>query len=253
MSLIPSESYSFPDHFTTTIVPSRQPDKVREVAPKARKEPMIVPLPNPSPGRAAAPQRIPSEVPIAPPNPALVRATAPPPRISNPTARKNEPAPILKSKPAAAARVPAMDPPRPAQNGNTTVSAPAASNVIHMTPVRRAPQPPQKIQPPVPPTKSRPAPVDTTSQADFFELFAPSADGTPAKRRREMKFRRFIAAESATLAVLLPLAVLGVLFHPANVGLRWILNIFTIASAIVAAVIPILFYAVVPTLPEIER
>jgi hypothetical protein len=46
MSLIPSESYSFPDHFTKTVTPSRKPkNEEPEVAPveTRRKRPSIVP------------------------------------------------------------------------------------------------------------------------------------------------------------------------------------------------------------------
>jgi len=38
MSLIPSESHSFPDHFTSTVVPSRRPKK-------AKPEPVLAVIP----------------------------------------------------------------------------------------------------------------------------------------------------------------------------------------------------------------
>jgi hypothetical protein len=254
MSLIPSESYSFPDHFTTTVVPSRRPKKEERQAPAdVRKAPLIVPLPNPAPQSAAKLQRNGSDVAVAPPNPALIRATAPPTRIPTPNVPKHAPAPILKNKPAAAARVPAMDPPPPVGSLVALVSTPPASNVIQMMPARATPEPVRKVQPAPAPIRPRPTPIVTTSQADFFELFAQNADETLAKRRRRMKFRRFIALESAAVAILLPLATVGVLYQPSNAALHWILNIFTIASAITAALIPILFYALTPTLPEIER
>ena len=68
-----------------------------------------------------------------------------------------------------------------------------------------------------------------------------------------MKFRRFVAYESAALAVLLPLAIVGLSHPPDNAVWLWIVNISTIASAIAAVLIPILFYAITPTLPEIEE
>jgi hypothetical protein len=68
-----------------------------------------------------------------------------------------------------------------------------------------------------------------------------------------MKFRRFLACETVALAVLLPLAIVGLSHRPSNAALLWVLNISTIASAIAAALIPIFFYAFTPTLPEIEE
>jgi hypothetical protein len=90
-------------------------------------------------------------------------------------------------------------------------------------------------------------------QTDFFQLFAQGDETTLLKRRRKMKFRRFVTCECAALAVLAPLAIVGLSHRPANVALLWTMNILTIASAAAAALIPILFYASTPTLPEIER
>ena len=73
------------------------------------------------------------------------------------------------------------------------------------------------------------------------------------RRRRQMKFRRFIACEVAALVVLVPLVILGLTRSITSPALHWLMNLFTIAAAISAAVIPIVFYAFTPTLPEIER
>src|SRR5437667_12791554 len=88
MSLIPSESYSFPDHFTRTVVPSRKP-KNEEPEPvpleTRRKKSAIVPLLDPEVRPPTAPRLNPepirSKTPVAAPNPALRRSGAPPPRI----------------------------------------------------------------------------------------------------------------------------------------------------------------------------
>ena len=70
---------------------------------------------------------------------------------------------------------------------------------------------------------------------------------------------RLVLASAAGLlteiavAILLPLATIGIMRHPSNAILTWILNISTIAAAFAAALIPILFYAATPTLPEIDR
>lgn len=244
MSLIPSESYTFPDHFTTTIVPSRKLKKDQAVESR-REKPAIVPLPDPEP--TVRHQKL-ETAPSPRPNPALLRATAPPPRIPDSTIAKQHPAPILKPRAVAATRAPAMDP-APMRN-----LAPAVQNVIQMPSPRVVHQPTQIVQHTAPPApRPRPAAVVATSQADFFELFAQTGDGTLAKRRRKMKFRRFLACESVALAILLPLAIIGLSHRPSNAVLLWIMNFSTIASAIAAALIPIFFYAVTPTLPEIER
>ena len=297
MSLIPSESYSFPDHFTKTVVPSRKPKNVdTEQAPveTRRTKPSIVALPDPEPAPAMAkqsPQPM-RKVASPAPNPALRRASAPSPRIPSVPARKIAISPTLKPK-ASSPRVPPMDPTPATNNGNGAAPVvpeslmPPAQNIIQMIPtplpVRpRSAAPPQKLptqsrprvapaklvaaasaarvspvqivqRPAPPPPKPRPAPVVATSQADFFESFAQNGDGNLAKRRRKMKFRRFVTCESVALAVLLALAIVGLSHRPSNAVVLWIMNISTIASAIAAALIPIFFYAFTPTLPEIEE
>ena len=84
-------------------------------------------------------------------------------------------------------------------------------------------------------------------------MFAQSGETALSKRRRKAKMRRFIVCESIAVAVLMPLAILGLEHRPENAALLWIMNILTIASAVVAALIPIFFFAFTPTLPEIER
>ncbi len=68
-----------------------------------------------------------------------------------------------------------------------------------------------------------------------------------------MKFRRFVICEAGALLVLVPLVIMGLTFNVSAPAIRWIMNLFTIAAAIGAVVIPIVFYAGTPTLPEIER
>jgi hypothetical protein len=124
------------------------------------------------------------------------------------------------------------------------------------------PEPPAKPVAPVKPARpvqgqsmhETPRPAATSNPpADLFEMFAQTGETALRRRRRKMKMRRFIACESAALAVLLPLALLGFARHPDNVALVWIMNISTIASAVTAALLPILFFAFTPTLPEIDR
>jgi hypothetical protein len=290
MSLIPSESYSFPDHFTSTVVPSRKPKNEQPVAKpvEMRKRPAIVPLPSPQVQPAPVVRRessepVRSKAPAPAPNPALRRVSAPPPRIPEAPVRKMSLPPTLKPKVRWNMRAPAMDAAPTADNGAEQIShAPPtvpAQNVIQMRPAR-VPRPPRMMPPPPadvvhpipePPAKPvapvkpatpvevqpvyeipRPAAV-SNPQADFFETFAQTGETAVSKRRRKTKMRRFIVCESVALAVLLPLAIFGLSHHPENVALVWIMNISTITSAVAAALLPIFFFALTPTLPEIER
>src|SRR5438309_9652209 len=72
MSLIPSESYSFPDHFTRTVTPSRRPKNEQpEAIPveTRQKRPSIVALPSPRP--QPAPVASPENSETVRPNPAI--------------------------------------------------------------------------------------------------------------------------------------------------------------------------------------
>jgi hypothetical protein len=257
MSLIPSESYNFPDHFTRTVVPSRKPkNEAPEPVPleTRRKRSAVVPLPDPEERPPTAPQinldPIRSKTPVAAPNPALRRRWT--------------------------TRAPAMDHPSLTSENGTASVAPitAARNLIPMNPTRVARPPrvmpmPQAsvvqnfalgplLEPIAPaqmrsvPAKPRPAAV-SKPRADFFAMFGQTGETALSNQRRKMKFHRFIVCESAALGALLALAIVGLSFDPTNAGVAWIINIFAIASAVTAALIPIIFYALTPTLPEIER
>jgi hypothetical protein len=284
MSLIPSESYSFPDHFTRTVTPSRPPKNAEpEAAPveMRRKNPSIVALPSrkPQPAPVSGPENseaVRSKRTVPVPNPALRRASAPPPRTPEATVRKIALPPTLKPKVRWNMRPPAVDSAQIANNGAEQLfngAAAPAQNVIQMKAVRHM-RPPRVMPPPKSPVPqnavpfrprptaiarpTRPAPGQiaetlrpaavSNPQGKLFEMFA-----TLSKRLGKAKMRRFIACESAALAVLLPLVILGMSWGPDNVALVWIMDISTIASAVAAALIPIIFFAFAPTLPEIER
>jgi hypothetical protein len=335
MSLIPSESYSFPDHFTKTVIPSREPKQEKPQPEKIHQKPAIVALPDPEPEfepefepiidsenefvedepvelplPVAPPPPVKQPVPVPRPNPALRRAHAPPPRIPDAPVRKLALPASLKPKVRWNNRAAPIDPATNRNNGNGNganerlPALPPAENVIPMKAPRPVPRPPQPVQPPrpappaavlqrpvqqsrpvpPPPVLQRPAqpppprkPVAVATQmrparpqplpappkpaprsvsipeADFFEVFAENGFEAANKRRRQMKFRRFVACEGAALLVLLPLVILGLTLNINAPALRWIMNILTIAAAVAAAVIPIGFYAFTPTLPELER
>jgi hypothetical protein len=176
MSLIPSESYSFPDHFTTTVTPARRPKQEKPEPEKPRKKPTIVALPDPEPEPvvAAEPEaEVLSEIwePEAPevkapppparvPNPAMRRAHAPPPRIPETPVRKIALPPTLKPKVRWNNRAPVMDPAanrnNNGHNGNgaseiPTAPLPPAQNVIPMKAARPAPAPTPRPPRPAPP------------------------------------------------------------------------------------------------------
>src|SRR5947209_14722075 len=318
MSLIPSESYSFPDHFTSTVMPSRKPKEQPQAQKLAPRKPAIVALPDPEPQpeletfvafepeleraitaeqeiepfiaadpapepelmaeiwepempevKAPAPPPAPAR-PASPPapNPALRRAQAPPPKIQEAPVRKIALPATLKPKVRWNNRAALIDPNRNGANGNGNGAhqpQPApAENVIPMKAARPAPppqslpisrpvqpqprilqspiqpapvlqrpaqpvavlqkqvQPPaarkpavarteaRPIQPKPAPTPAKPAPVVApASQADFFETFAEDGPELANKRRKRMKFRRFVTCEAAALLALIPLVILG--------------------------------------------
>jgi len=178
-----------------------------------------------------------------------------------------------------------MDHPSLTSENGTASVAPimAARNLISMNPTRvarsaRVMPPPQAsvvqnfapgplLEPIAPaqmqsvPAKPRPVAV-SNPRADFFAMLAQTREiamlaqtreTALSNQRQKMKFRRFIVCESAALGALLALAIIGLSYHPTNAAVVWIINISAVASAVTAALIPIIFYALTPTLPEIER
>jgi hypothetical protein len=101
------------------------------------------------------------------------------------------------------------------------------------------------------PVDQRPAAI-SQPQSDFFEMFAESGETALARRRRKMKMRRFIACEGLALGLLLPLVILGLSRELSSPAVVWSMNVITIAAAVAAAVIPIIFFAFTPTLPELD-
>jgi hypothetical protein len=138
--------------------------------------------------------------------------------------------------------------PRPAARVAPARPVPAPKQVPR-TPAKAAVQPVYKM-----PAKPAPRPAAIPNpQSDFFEMFAESNENVVLKRRHKEKMRRFVVCEGIAVGILLPLMILGLTVHAQNIALHWILNILTISAAVAAALIPILFFALTPTLPEIER
>jgi len=253
MSLIPSESYSFPDHFTSTVAASRKPKNVEKIAlptlkPKVRwnsRAPAMNPMPPvESDGDGNGAEQIVSEV---PPMPArnVIQPRRPPPLPKVLPRPENfvpaNPRPEVQPRP--------QNPPKNPWP-QTPVPIPTARPVARRVPP--VPNPTRLVPPPAVRQAQGHAPL-ATPQTDFFEMFAETDDTVVWQRRRAAKMRRFTVCESIAIGILLPLAVIGLLFHTENPALRWILNVLTISAAVVSALIPIIFFAVAPTLPEIER
>ena len=262
---------------------------IESLPPKpARRVEPFRPLPLP-----AAPVALPVRPRQVQPNPAMLRATAPPPKIPDAPVRKMPFPSSLKPKVRWNHRAPATDPAPVRQDSVESAPGVPPPNIIPMQPkaapappmrpvqppsrpaptARPAPPPPamrETFRPAAPPPKPAPVapekrpvqpkpvvqksqlPVAPNPQADFFEAFAESQEAA-MRRRQQMKFRRFIACEVAALVVLVPLVILGLTLNITAPAVRWLMNAFTIAAAISAAVIPIVFYAFTPTLPELER
>ena len=199
MSLIPSESYSFPEDFTRTLAASRKlknEDPESQPVESQRKKPAVGALPNPrgQPPRAAAVirengQPVRKLVPPMP-NPTLRRAAAPTPRTSG--VYKIAASATLKPKVGWNTRAPAMDP----NNGNGAEHfsyeplMPPAENVTQMTPPPVSPSPvmPRRenlVRHPVPvvgwskpvPGAPSPKPVSAAKAVQSFQV--PTAGENP--------------------------------------------------------------------------
>ena len=171
MSLMPSESYSFPDHFSRTISRARTVKDVRSVAPPVKPQP-----------RRAVERVVPS-------------AAALPARIEHGRPQKLKG--VMRVTPAVYADVP------------------------------RAREVEQKAAPGL----------------DF--------ESRPKGRRRH-GWLRFMVVELSAIAMLVPAAMLALSHYFADPALVLMLNIVTIIAAVFVVVMPIIFFALAPTLPHGE-
>jgi hypothetical protein len=70
--------------------------------------------------------------------------------------------------------------------------------------------------------------------------------------RRRNKVFGFIIAESSAIGLLLVAVAVALSFRPANPAWAWFIDIITIAAASGVAIIPILFFAIIPLLPRAD-
>ncbi len=170
MSLIPSESHSFPDYFSARISRARVVSEIKSLRPQIKLQPRRA--------RAAA---IPQD----------------------------ENGRVPKRKPLAR-----VDPVKPVH--------------VDLSPRRHI----HKV--------NRPIESDFQAEPDLDNM-----------RRR--KILRFVFAELITLAVLLPAAALALLHRLTDPNLILTANLVTIAASMIVAVLPIVFFAIGPTLPRGPR
>ena len=84
-----------------------------------------------------------------------------------------------------------------------------------------------------------------------MEMFA-EREARSNKPRRG-KFLRFMIAEAVALAALIPSATLVLTRYLTDPTLIMVTNIVAITAAITAAMIPIILFAIAPTIPRGDR
>ena len=261
--------------------PSATPEVVAETSIPAPVIERELPRPQKAPVPIARPAAVIRKSPV-PPN------LKPKPRWNTRAAAPVQPAPPSNNGGSKISPVKPTDqkmfPPRPVQpapparmvpSRPADVMQPPPNSVIESPPpdlrqilfahAGQAPAPPPESATPEPrqdvrstlrreaPNGTAPRPVMPASVRVNQEFdFETPVEAYPAKGRRRSKFARFIICEGATLAVLLPLAILGFCRVFSDPILVLLINILTIAAAVTAALIPILFFALAPTLPRDE-
>jgi hypothetical protein len=239
MSLIPNESYSFPDHFL------RAQSRARAQHQK----------------NSAAPAKKPRE---STPSRPVVRAPAPieraPVAVERPPAPVDRPLASVEPAPAPIARAPVpiirapVTPPRAA--------APPVKVKPNVRPRGLTPRPTAAAKPARPAFVPRPASQPKIAKSarheaapaveEFqFDLF-PEKTHRRANRPHRGKLLRFFLFEGLAALVLIPCAILIFLRYLTDPTLITVTNIAAIASAIALAIIPIVFFAIGPTLPRGE-
>ncbi len=327
MSLIPEESYSFPDYFVRTVRCSKKPGEKILPSSAARPGPHSEPIPEPpAPGSEARREKV-SPLPEAKPEERRTVSQSPPespvPRAEAPRERKLIPAPPeaklekrptvsqtppqgTREMPRSVTPLPPMVKREPARTNipaavhlkrkvryNTHLVAPEQgpadkkevplANPLNGVPQKRelprsrdpvqpvkvnkvpnhavqvsAPRPAatgiqpssQRPAPPVAPVSIRAAADVSAAEQIEFELSDPGPF-YPGKSRR--KLVRFLVCEAIAIGALVLFAIFGLsrTFSGRAAGLY--INIFTIAAAVAATLIPIFFYAIGPTLPRDDR
>jgi hypothetical protein len=241
MSLIPSESLSFPDDFSRAISRARVLHEQERYARKNKRGKSAKRSEQPRAEIAPAPSMQPRPTLEANPTPEPVVAEpavtiAPPPQQPAPSER-----PLIARKPLL---------------GKTSASAVALKGKVR----------PAGVQTPAPArlTKAdRPAKVDVDlgQKAENRPVSATPRSGErerilplpPVQRRRRRKMQRFWKIEIPAGVVLAAAAAAGLTHQIHDSSALMALNIITIAAAFICVVTPIVLFAKTPTLPANER
>jgi len=250
MSLIPSESHSFPDDFSRNINRARVLNELQSAIPK--------PL---APQRAKPAEPLPKKP--TPPAP-LQMPAAPEPRASRPAPTVPEPrAPVpaaIEPRALSPARAPKPIPIVPRNgtakkfvangNGSAAVShrkrfGPARGSApVHVDLARNGANRVASARP----TTARPIP---DARSYRHQMAANAALRLKEDRRRRLT--RFLLLELISLFVLICAASLTVSHELTDSTLRLLTNILTMIAAAAVAIVPIIFFAVLPALPRDPR
>jgi hypothetical protein len=233
MSLIPNESYSFPDHFLRAQSRARAQHQKNLAAPakKIRESTPARPV-----MRAPAPiERAP--VAVEPPPTPVERAPVPIARAPAPIIR----APVTPQRAAApAVKVTPNVRPRGLTPRPTAAAKPARPAFVPRQPASQ-------------PKIAKPSRHEAAAAAEEFQFdLFPEKTHRRANRPHRGKLLRFFLFEGLAALVLIPCAVLIFLRYLTDPTLIMVTNVVAIASAIALAIIPIVFFAIGPTLPRGE-
>jgi len=263
MSLIPSESHSFPDNYSS-VARLRSASSARSAKTKAPPPPptparpverKVVPLPataretkstSPPPAQPVDEQFFQAlgkmaEQNVAPLPTAPSQSRSVPPRIKIVPRRPRPVAPASPAEADGAVR----------QNGNGRGRPPQYRP--------RAPVTVPKSSPVSQPANVRPAIETPPANRSFVEQpnnefdFADLSTAVERQAPQDKTFVRFIMVELFALAVLIPSAWLVLSGHVTNSTLIMLLNILTMTAAAAMAVVPIILYAIAPGLARPDR
>lgn len=263
MSLIPSESYSFPDNFSPV---ARRSRKSREIS--------AAPLPVSGIDNMAAPPRVePMQEAVFPLIAPDINAIPPSPakeddqqKFFQALARMmggNDPV-----QPAPAAEEPVLPPsaetdvvPLTAQNDQffQAFGRMAEANVAQseILPAATLPDAPdmlaRRARPVTPPPNAFPNEISLLTANGRGCGFNESPNGPYPGRRRRRRFARFFLLEFLAIAVFVPSAGVGLSHELGNPILVVLMNILTMAAAAAIAIIPIVLFAIGPAFSRERR
>ena len=233
MSLFPNESYSFPDL-------SEGAKKLRKLKEPPAPPAEIESVPETSP------QAAPAESPTI--NETVEwTADAAPASEAISAEPSNPPPPVVLPKPI-----------KPIPRGRPTAPARAATLSKQARPIRRvlpvmpvAPAVPDQIAETVPEyVDVEPDPIEMSEEnVPQYEFPAADAETHSLRKHRRNKLIRFIVFEALAIGVFLVSTKLAIADQFAETSLTVLYKTLMFVAALAAAIIPVLFYALPPTLP----